>query len=153
MAGNRPRTPLQQALTLLTRREHSRSELTRKLRARGCSADEIEQTLARLVEQGWQSDPRFAEALIRHRAASGYGPRWIRAELGTHGLDDALIESALAGFEGDWSDLAWDLLTRRGLAPSDDDDTCLPPARRRKAMELLMRRGFERETMDSVLNM
>jgi len=152
MAGSRQRTPLQQALALLTRREHSRYELTRKLCARGCSADEIEQTLARLVEENWQSDTRFAETLVRHRAASGYGPRWIRAELGTHGLDDALIESALAGFEGDWSEAAQDLLTRRSLVASDDG-TPLPAALKRKAMELLMRRGFERETMDVFLKM
>jgi len=144
------RTPIQQALALLTRREHSTRELADKLRARGCSADEIDQVLARLVEDGWQSNTRFAEARLRHRAASGYGPRWIRAELGTHGLDAGLIESALAGFEGDWSEPALALLTRRNLAPCDDDTPQLP-ARRRKAMELLMRRGFERETIEVVL--
>jgi len=146
------RSALQQALALLTRREHSKLELTRKLRVRGHTSDEIEQTLVRLVEEGWQSDARFAQALLRHRAASGYGPRWIRAELATHGLDDALIESALAGFEGDWSEAAQELLTRRSLVACDDE-TPLPRARKRKAMELLIRRGFERETMDVLLKM
>jgi len=148
-ARGTPRTPLQQALALLTRREHSRAELTRKLRARGCSADEIDQALARLIEQGWQSDARFAEALVRHRAASGYGPRWIRAELGTHGLDEVLIESALDGFEGDWRKIAHDLLTRRGLT-SPEDGLGLSPAHKRKAMDLLQRRGFEYSVMDTV---
>jgi len=136
------RTPIQQALALLTRREHSKHELAGKLRARGYTLDEIDTTLARLMDQGWQSDVRFAQALLRHRAASGYGPRWIRAELGTHGLDSALIESALEGFEGDWRSLARDLLARRNLAPPEDG-TPWPPAQKRKALDLLSRRGFE----------
>jgi len=145
-----PRTALQQALSLLTRREHSRFELARKLRARGCSADDIDGALVRLVEEGWQSDARFAEALVRHRAASGYGPRWIRAELGTHGLDEALIESALSAFEGDWRDVAHDLLRRRGLT-SPEQDAAPPLAHKRKAMDLLLRRGFEHSLLDVVL--
>jgi len=144
------RSPLQQALALLTRREHSRYELTGKLRTRGYTPDEIDEALARLTEEGWQSDPRFAEALLRHRAASGYGPRWIRAELGTHGLDGALIESALAGFEGDWREIARDLLARRGLTlPEDGTGSSL--SNRRKAMDLLQRRGFEYAVMETVL--
>jgi len=134
------RSALQQALALLTRREHSKLELTRKLRARGHTSDEIEQALVRLVDEGWQSDARFAQALLRHRAASGYGPRWIRAELATHGLESGLIESALAGFEGDWRQLAQDLLARRGLTAPEDG---APFAHKRKALELLLRRGFE----------
>jgi len=146
------RSPLQQALSLLTRREHSQSELAAKLRTRGCTTDEIDAVLVRLAEGDWQSDARFAEALVRHRTASGYGPRWIRAELGTHGLDGTLIEAALDGFEGDWMDTAQALLARRNLA-LPDDAAPLPPARKRKAVELLMRRGFERETIAALLEM
>jgi len=136
------RSPLQQALALLTRREHSQFELANKLRTRGYTSDEIDEALTRLREEGWQSDARFAEALIRHRAASGYGPRWVRAELGTHKLDHALIESALDGFEGDWREVAKDLLTRRGLIPPEDGAEW-ELSRKRKAMDLLLRRGFE----------
>jgi len=136
------RTPQQQALALLTRREHSQYELAGKLRARGCNSDEIDETLARLTEDGWQSDARFAEALIRHRAACGYGPRWIRAELATHKLEHALIESALDGFEGDWPQIAQALLARRNLNPPEDGSPW-PLPQKRKAMELLLRRGFE----------
>jgi len=141
---------VQQALSLLIRREHSKVELTRKLRARGCTSDDIDAALARLTEEGWQSDTRFAEALVRHRAASGYGPRWIRAELATHGLDDALIESALAGFEGDWREIARDLLIRRGLTPPEQGSG-LSLEQKRKALDLLLRRGFEHSVLDAVL--
>jgi len=144
------RTPVQQALALLTRREHSRSELTRKLHARGYSVDDIDQALARLIEDGWQSDARFAEALVRHRAASGYGPCWIRAELATHRLDDAMIESALAAFDGNWHEHARSLLARRGLT-RPEDGSAWPFAQKCKAMDVLLRRGFEPAMMDAAM--
>src|SRR5687767_12564106 len=67
-------TPLQRALGLLVRREHSRKELTRKLLARGVERDEAEAAVARLAGEGWQDDVRFAELLVRSRASTGYGP-------------------------------------------------------------------------------
>lgn len=133
-----PPTPTQRALGLLTRREHSRRELARKLVARGVEEDEAQQAIERLAQAGWQDDARFAESLVRSRVASGYGPRHIRAELGTHGLDQAAIAAALDGFEGDWRELARDLVRRRfGDAGPQD------PAQRRRAADLLLRRGFD----------
>ena len=122
---------------MLTRREHSRLELTRKLTARGVEADAAEAAVAKLGEAGGQDDARFAESLVRSRAAAGYGPVRIRAELGTHRLDGELIAAAMESFEGDWVEIARDLVRRRcGEGVADD------PVRRRKAAELLYRRGF-----------
>ena len=124
-------------MSLLTRREHSRLELTRKLLARGVEAEAAEAAVDKLRGDGWQDDARFAELLVRSRAASGYGPVRIRAELGTHRLDHELVVAAMDGFDGDWVALARDLVARRfGQGVADD------PARRRKAAELLYRRGF-----------
>lgn len=135
---SREQTPLQRALGLLVRREHSRKELGRKLKARGVDADAVDAAVARLAEEGWQDDTRFAEALVRNRTGSGYGPLHIRAELGTHGLDSEAIEAALATFEGDWAALARDLVCRR-FGP----DGPLDLAQRRKAADMLARRGFD----------
>lgn len=135
-------TPTQRALGLLVRREHSRRELTRKLSARGVEADDARAAIDRLAEAGWQDDARFAESLVRGRAGSGYGPRHIRAELGMHGLDGEAVEAAMATFEGDWTELARDLLRRRfgDAGPSD-------LAQRRKAADLLARRGFDGDSI------
>ncbi|MGV8959148.1 MAG: recombination regulator RecX [Stenotrophomonas sp.] len=131
-------TPVQRALALLVRREHSRKELSRKLQVRGIEPDAIEAAVSRLAEAGWQDDGRFAEMLVRSRASGGYGPLHIRAELGTHGLDSEQIEVALASFDGDWTEKARELVQRRfgELGPVD-------LAQRRKASDLLARRGFE----------
>ena len=130
-------TPVQRALGLLVRREHSRKELTRKLQARGIENEAAEAAVTQLAEAGWQDDTRFAENLVRIRANTGYGPIHIRAELGTHGLDSEQIAAAMDTFEGDWTENARDLVCRRfGEAGPQE----LP--QRRKAADLLARRGF-----------
>lgn len=130
-------TPAQRALGLLVRREHSRKELKRKLAWRGVEASEAEAAVERMREAGWQDDARFAESLVRSRAASGHGPIRIRAELSTHGLSQELIAEAMDGFDGNWNELARDLVRRRhGRAIAEDR------AVQRKAAELLVRRGF-----------
>ena len=129
-------TPGQRALSLLVRREHSRKELARKLAARGVEKDEAQAAVDRMTAEGWQSEARFAEQLVRGRANAGYGPLRVRAELGTHGLDREAIAAAMEAYEGDWDANARALVQRRYGARLDD------PAVRRKAAELLARRGF-----------
>ncbi len=133
---------MQRALGLLVRREHSRKELARKLAARGVEAGEAAAAIERLAGEGWQDDTRFAESLIRSRAGAGYGPFYIRAELGTHGLGSEAIAAALDAFEGDWPEIARDLVRRR-FGPAGPLD--LP--QRRKAADLLARRGFDGDSI------
>lgn len=145
-AGGRPRrnrpepSPAQRALGLLVRREHSRKELIRKLTARGVDSDAAQTAIDKLRDAGWQDDARFAASLARSRAAAGYGPVRIRAELAIHGLGHDAIAAALDAFEGDWNVNARDLIRRRfGAAPLNERAT------RHKAVELLIRRGFGSE--------
>lgn len=130
-------SPTQRALSLLTRREHSRQELTRKLAMRGVDATAAQLVIDKLNEAGWQSDARFAESLLRSRSGSGYGPAYIRAELTTHGLESALIADTMERFAGDWVELAQDLLRRRYPQALAAD-----PGVQRKAADFLLRRGF-----------
>ncbi len=135
----------QRALGLLVRRDHSRRELSRKLRARGIESEEADAALLVLARQDFQNDARFAEALARTRAASGYGPRYIRAELGTHGLVREDIEAALQACDTDWANRAQCLVARR-YASKDLAD----PAVRRKVIDFLLRRGFDQKTASAV---
>jgi regulatory protein len=133
-------TPVQRALGLLTRREHSRQELTRKLAAGGVETADAVSAIERLAEAGWQDDARFAGSLVRSRASSGYGPAFIKAELRTHGLPGEMVAAALDGFDGDWGALAVDQVRRRyPLACAGD------VAQARKALDFLLRRGFKME--------
>lgn len=58
-------SPTQRALGLLTRREHSRQELTRKLQQRGVASADAAAVIDKLASAGWQNDARFAESLVR----------------------------------------------------------------------------------------
>lgn len=131
-------TPVQRALGLLVRREHSKKELNRKLQARGIEPEAAQAAFERLAGEGWQDDVRFAASVVRNRASSGYGPLHIRAELGTHGLDSDAVSAAMATFEGDWTENALDLIRRRF-----GEDGPVDLAQRRKAADLLARRGFD----------
>ncbi|GHB97048.1 regulatory protein RecX [Thermomonas carbonis] len=133
-------SPTQRALGLLTRREHSRKELARKLVSRGVETADACAVVDKLTAAGWQDDTRFAQSLVRSRAGAGYGPGWIRAELGTHGLGAEAVLAALASFEEDWADVARGLIRRRFSG-----DGPLDVAQRRKAADLLLRRGFSME--------
>jgi len=139
-------TSEQRALALLTRREHSRRELIGKLTARGIEPQQALATVDRLAAAGWQDDARFAELLVRSRAATGYGPIRIRAELGTHGLDRDAIAAAMESFEGDWFDCARDLVRRR-FPPNIAEDRSL----QRKAADFLVRRGFALEHLRAAI--
>jgi regulatory protein len=124
---------------LLTRREHSRKELTRKLAARGVERGEAAAAVEKVTHAGWQDDTRFAESLARTRAGSGYGPQRIRAELATHGLNNTQIAAALDACETDWTASAKQAIRRRYRVARIAD-----PTQRRKAVEFLLRRGFDR---------
>ena len=138
----------QRALGLLVRRDHSRRELSRKLRARGIESEEADAALLVLARQDFQNDARFAEALARTRAVSGYGPRYIRAELGTHGLTREDIESALQACDTYWNESARRLIARR-YGSKDLTD----PVVRRKATDFLLRRGFDQKIAATVARM
>ncbi len=135
-AGEAP-SAYQQALGLLVRRERSRVELGRKLKERGVDGETADAALDVLARQDFQNDERFAGALARTRAAAGYGPVRIRAELATHGLDRATVAAALDTCEVDWDAIAAVAAQRRFGSRLAD------PAIRRKATDLLLRRGFD----------
>jgi regulatory protein len=130
------------ALGLLVRREQSERELKAKLSRGGYASDEAEVAVDALKAREYQSDSRFAELLVRSRAANGYGPRRIAAELKSHGIADAEISSALAELDCDWLDLARRQLQRRyGGKPASE----MQERARRAAF--LLRRGFDGSTV------
>ncbi len=145
----REATPAQRALALLVRREHSKSELTRKLLARGITAGDAAAAVAKMAEAGWQDDVRFACCIARTRANAGYGPLRIRAELASHGLGGETIAqafTALADADDDrWSERARKLARRR----FDLDGSTL--AVQRKAADFLLRRGYDSDSVRAAL--
>jgi regulatory protein len=92
------------AMDLLSRREHSRSELTEKLRRREFDADVIEQALDRLQQENLQSDQRYAESYLYQRAQKGYGPIRIAYELRQRGVHEDLVQQVMELEQESWSE-------------------------------------------------
>jgi len=74
------------AVGYLSRREHAREELARKLSAYAEDGAEVEAVLDALEKEGWLSTERFAQSLV-HRRASRQGAARIVQELRQHGVD------------------------------------------------------------------
>ena len=139
------RSVYDKALGLLARREHSARELKTKLAQRGHAADEAGVAIDRLKDQQYQSDDRFGGSLARRRAAQGYGPRRIEAELKSHSLADATIRAVIAALDIDWMTSAAAQLRRHygAKAPADREE-------RAKRAGFLLRRGFDAATVRDV---
>jgi regulatory protein len=78
------------AVGLLSRREHSRVELTRKLSSHAQSPEELEKLLDALAKEGWQSDERFVQGFV-HRKAGQQGLAKIAQELTQQGISPAQV--------------------------------------------------------------
>jgi regulatory protein len=90
------------AVELLARREHSRRELDRKLKARGFPDGVVRQVIDELERTGALANARFTDSFVRSRIAKGQGPQRIRAELAQRGILDTEADEGLAAAEVDW---------------------------------------------------
>jgi regulatory protein len=140
-----PLNAYEKGIELLARREHSARELKSKLARRGIEKDEADAVLTTLQSKDFQNDARFGEMLVRTRIESGYGPRWIVAELKTHGIAEAKARALIEAAEPDWSVIVRDRLQRRfGRKPAN-------LAERVKRANFLLRRGFDAATVRIVV--
>lgn len=98
-----PTAPIERlALKLLAAREHSRAELTRKLRSRGFDAALVDAVIARLNRIGAIDEARLAEHYVAERAGKGFGPLRIQGELWEKGLPEELFDPYLDALAEAW---------------------------------------------------
>ena len=101
------------AMNLLAMREQSASELQQKLIQKFARDDVVAEVIARLQQEGLQSDERFADAFTRMRQRQGKGPLLIAAELKAKGISSSLISASLDIFTDEWLELARQLRTKK----------------------------------------
>ena len=128
---------VQQALLFLSYRARSESEIRQNLRKHEMPEEIIEETLARLRQDGLANDGQFAQAWVENR--STFRPRsrrMLAMELRQKGLDDEAVSSALE--EVDDEPLAYEAAKKRAprLKALEWADF------RKKLSEFLARRGF-----------
>ena len=78
------------AVSYLSRREHSRVELARKLAPHADTPEEVEALLDTLAREGWQSDSRFVQGIV-HTKSPGQGSVRIIHTLRQQGISDAEV--------------------------------------------------------------
>ncbi|HLV77185.1 MAG TPA: regulatory protein RecX [Marinobacter sp.] len=135
------------ALRLLARREHSRLELTLKLRQRKIESPLIDQVLDEFEAEDWLSDQRFAESYARQRIETGYGPLRIQAELQQRGIHHS-PGTLMAVTDAQWAASATRLRARRfGLGQLDSD-----LKEKARQARFLGARGFAHQHIDHALS-
>jgi regulatory protein len=85
----------ERALDLLSRRDHSKTELSRKLYQKGGDRDEVQELILEFAERGYLDDRRFAENFVRYRAGKAWGRGRYRQELAKRGVRSDVISEVL----------------------------------------------------------
>ena len=136
-------------MDLLARREHSRLELYQKLKQRQFEPDVINSELNKLLDEGLQSDERYAEAFLRSRIDKGKGPNIILSELSQRGIDELIASNVISNItDEEWNDLAYEAMNKklRNEAELDYD-------KQLKLMKFLSNRGFTRSQIEKAKNL
>lgn len=134
------------AVAMLSRREHSRIELARKLAPHVDPSDpaQLERVLDELERENWLSNERFAQNLV-HRRASRKGAALVLQELRQHGLPDeqlADIRHQLQNTELQRATEVWQ--KKFGRAPADAKDYA-------RQFRFMASRGFSPQCLRQIL--
>ncbi len=141
-----PSIALQKLQSFCGYQERSLSEVTQKLKDLGIYGEALETVIAKLMEDNFLNEERFALAYARGKfRIKSWGKIRIRLELQMRKVPDNLIKKALKEVddEGTYFDTLKRLLTYK-LRESDGD--------RVKAANYALRRGFESEFVFAQLN-
>ena len=133
-------------LGLIARRDHSASELRRKLSSRGYPEEVCERVLAQLQERGLQNDHTFAEEYIESKLRRGFGPVKIAAELQQHAIERETVAELLAEQDDQWLDRCREVMVRKyGHSVSADH------RERSRRSRFLQQRGFSSSMVAKVI--
>lgn len=134
------------ALAYLSRREHSRAELARKLEPHAESKQVLDDLLDELVQRKHLSDQRFADARA-HTLGQRYGSRRLQAELRGRGLSDDIVRSTVEAAKVGELERARAVWTRKfGTLPANASE-------RGKQARFLLTRGYSPDIVKQILSL
>lgn len=136
------------ALRMLATREHSRSELEKKLKPFEETLGQVAQVLDDLQAKDFISEARVVESVINRRQAK-LGASRIRQELFGKGIDKEAVGEAMVGLKATELERARELWQRKFGARSNGQ----PPDRaaQAKQMRFLAARGFSGDVIRRVM--
>ena len=142
------------ALRLLARREYSRLELYRRLSQRFSNIEVIQDVLANLSDEGYQSDARFAESFIRSKVSAGNGPFKIKIALREKGICESTALSAFDRLNIDWIEVIDRVFAKR-FGVNDSFQAGNQHERQQalaKQVRYLKNKGFYQEHIEAVID-
>ncbi|MCF6174867.1 MAG: recombination regulator RecX [Victivallaceae bacterium] len=141
---------LKKAFDLLSRRDHSRSELKTKLYSRKFSSASIEHALNECERLGFIDDHNFATRYVAELQFKGYGIFRLREKLYRKGIGKEIIETVLAGIDVDEEKTAaresMEKKLRQLRRETDEQK------KQQKLYRYLISRGFSSDTVRELLN-
>jgi len=133
------------ALRLLSRREHSRTELERKLQRFEEEPGSLALALDDLQAKGFISEQRVVESVLNRRGAK-LGASRIKQELQAKGLDPQAVSDAVAELR------STELARARAVWQKKFDHPPESAAERAKQMRFLASRGFGGDIIRQVVS-
>jgi len=125
---------------LLSRREHSQTELRKKLADLEMSSELVDDTIVQFAKKDIQSDIRYADAVVRGAYRKGKGPVFIERTLYNHDIDIHLVRTLVNDESFDWFESSKAVRVKRFGDELPDDW-----AFKQKQMRFLQYRGFTQE--------
>lgn len=144
MATRPPLSLKARAVGYLSRREHSRAELARKLAPHAESPEQLEQLLDVLERENWLSNQRFADSLV-HRRGARYGTARVMQEAKTHKLDSEQLGELQERLRATEAERAREVWRKRFGTPPDT------PEARAKQIRFMVARGFSRAVVGKII--
>jgi regulatory protein len=150
LLGGYPKA-LNTALRILTGRDHSKSELIRKLKQRGFSPEDIAKAVSECERLDYINDERTAGVYINQMIRKGHGLNRIRHEMNKKGLTGQRIQNILDQIESDIDEAqgAERILEKNIKRFEREKDL---KKRRDKIYRFLYARGFSQDTIRKLIN-
>lgn len=132
------------ALRLLSQREHSRTELERKLAQHEEVPGELAKALDELQARDFINDARAVESVV-HRRAAKLGAARVKQELAAKGLSGEAVAAALEGLRETELSRAREVWRKKFEQPAVDAQE------RAKQVRFLLTRGFNAEVVRKIV--
>jgi regulatory protein len=151
LSENNYHQALNSALRILTGRDHSKYELTRKLKQRGFEPEDIEKAVSECIRLDYINDERTARVYIRQLIRKGFGVKRIRHDMNKKGLWVKQVQNLLSKTfsDADEHDSAVRVLKKNIRRFERESD---PKKRRNKIYRFFYARGFSQETIRKLMN-
>ena len=135
-----------EALDIISRREHSQKELTDKLIKKFNIPELVDLVINSLLDKNLINDYRYSEAYVVARKRTGFGPKKIVYELISRGINENTA-SKVINIEGGWQDAALKAFNKKYKVGIGKDFK-----EQNKQKVFLQNRGFSFEEIDSVFS-